>query len=94
MQIDLDFEGYFAISASSGNAFPNSNTVNSFKLFNPKVVKTSHHFEDAHRQKADHEHYVEAIVERIGDLFHTGADKMGESFESLSRDELLESIAL
>ena len=41
---DLDFNGYFAISASSGNpgvAYPVYNTVNSFKIYDPKVVSTS-----------------------------------------------------
>jgi len=73
---DLDFNGYFALSASSGNpgvAYPVYNTVNSFKIYDPKVVSTSHHFEDSHREKAAHEHYAETIAARTDDLIHTGA---------------------
>ena len=49
---DLDYPGYFALSASSGSAgapYPIYNQINSFKLYDPKVVQTNHHFEQSHR---------------------------------------------
>lgn len=47
-EIDLNFEGFFVISASSGTIFPQYNFVKSFKVFDPTVASTNHHFEDSH----------------------------------------------
>jgi len=57
-EINLYFEGFFVISASSGTIFPQYNFVNSFKMFDPTVAKTNHHFEDSHMRKAQHEQYA------------------------------------
>ena len=41
---ELDYDGFFVISASSGNALPQYTYVNSFELYDPIVVSSSHHF--------------------------------------------------
>ena len=40
----LDYNGYFAVSASSGFSVPDSVFLNSFKVFDPTKVSTNHHF--------------------------------------------------
>ena len=47
-EINIDYEGFFVISASSGTMFPQYNFVNSFKLLDPTKASTNHHFEDSH----------------------------------------------
>ena len=91
--IELDYDGFFVISASSGSVFPQYNFVNSFDLLDPKTPQTSHHQEDSHQRKAEHEHYAESIAATVSDLIHTGAHEMGEDFEDMTADELMEIIA-
>lgn len=50
--IDLDYEGFFVISAASGTIYPQYNFVNSFKLFDPTKIKSNHHYEDSHKRRA------------------------------------------
>lgn len=51
--ITLDYEGFFVVAASSGVSYPQYNYLNSFKVFDPTTVSTSHHFEDSHVLKAE-----------------------------------------
>ena len=78
--IDLDYEGFFVISASAGAIFPQYNVVNSFKVFDPTVVKMSHHFEDSHARRAEHDHFASGMADTISDLIHMGAVEQGEDF--------------
>lgn len=92
--IELDYDGYFVIAASSGTVFPQYNFVNSFDLLDPKTPSTSHHMEDSHNKKAEYEHYAESIAATVSDLIHIGVEEMGEEFEDMEEDELLDMIAI
>ena len=92
--IKLDYEGFFVVSASSATSFPQYNFLNSFKVYDPTQVKTNHHFEDSHALKAEHEHYASSIAATITDLIHVGVHDMGEDFEELDDDEMMEMIAM
>jgi len=76
--IELDYEGFFVIAASSGAVQPYHNYINSFELYDPTEVSTSHHYEDSHARKAEHEHYGTSIAATITDLIHDGAEEMDE----------------
>ena len=93
-EITLDYEGFFVISASSGTNFPQYNFLNSFKVFDPTTVATNHHFEDSHAQRVEHDHYASSIAATISDLIHIGAHDMGEDFDDMDIDELLETVAM
>lgn len=41
---ELDFNGYFLVSASSGVSVPDSVFLNSLKVFDPLKANTNHHF--------------------------------------------------
>ena len=82
------------ISASSGTVNPQYNFVNSFKLFDPTSVKMSHHFEDSHARRAEHDQYASAISATITDLIHDGVVVDGEDFWEMEPDELLDSLAI
>ena len=90
----LDYEGFFVISASSGFNFPQYNFVNSFKMFDPTTPSTNHHFEDSHAMRAEHDHYARSKADTIADLIHIGAHDLGEDFEEMDTDDLLETIAI
>ena len=92
--INLDYEGFFAISASSGSIAPQYNFVNSFKLFDPTVIKTNHHFEDSHAMRAEHDHYGSSIAATISDLIHMGAVQTGEEFADMDTEEMVETVAI
>ena len=92
--IDLDYDGFFVISASSGQTFPQYNFVNSFDLLDPKTTQSSHHQEDSHAKKAEYEHYAESISATVADLIHIGAHEMGEDFDEWTADDLMEIIAV
>ena len=62
--------------------------MNSFKLLDPTVAQTNHHFEDSHRKRAEHDHYAEGLSETVIDLIHMGAVDEGEDFEDLSAEDL------
>ena len=86
----LDYKGYFAVSASSASgtsSVPMYNVINSFKLYNPKVVAMDHHFEASHQRKADHEHFADSISARTRDLIHEGIKFIDEDgFEVIPED--------
>ena len=66
--------------------------MNSFELYDPTVVQTSHHYEDSHKRKAEHEHYASSISATINDLIHVGVVDMEE--DDLSEDDMMEMIAM
>ena len=68
--------------------------MNSFKLFDPTVASTNHHFEDSHARKAEHDHYSETLANTVQDLIHMGAIESGEEFDELSGDDLRTNIAV
>lgn len=53
--VELDYNGFFVISASSGTSAPQYNYVNSFELYDPIEIDTSHHLQDSHARKAAHD---------------------------------------
>ena len=93
-QIDLDYEGIFAISASSGTSAPQYNEIKSFKLFDQKIVSTSHHFMDSHRIKAENESWSTQVIDVVKDLIHDSARASGDDLSTMSMQELYDNIAL
>ena len=93
-QIDLDYEGIFAISASSGTQSPQYNLINSFKLYDQKTVSTSHHFMDSHRVKAENESWSTTVLDVVKDLIHDSARASGDDLSTMSMQELYDNIAL
>ena len=92
----LAYPGYFAVSASSGTQdtkHPMYNQINSFKVYDPKVVSMDHHFEDSHLIKAQHEMYADAIADRTDDLIHSGAIDLDENGEEIVPEDLPVAIA-
>jgi hypothetical protein len=44
LEANLDFNGYFLLSAGSGSYNPDHVYLHSFKLYDPKTVATNDHF--------------------------------------------------
>ena len=44
LEANLDFNGYFLLSAGSGSYNPDHVYLHSFKLYDPKTVATHDHF--------------------------------------------------
>ena len=93
-QIDLDYEGIFAISASSSTQAPQYNYVNSIKAYDQSVVSTSHHFMDSHRVKAENESWSTKVVDVVKDIIHDSATIEGEDINKKSLQELYTDISL
>jgi hypothetical protein len=81
MEIVLDYEGYFLISASAGDFNPYYSQVESFKLFDPKVFWKNNGEMARDRNAKGKQSLSEQINNRVNDLIHTRAVK--------SRDEIL-----
>ena len=93
--VTLDYEGFFVISASSGDLMGNSaqhTYMNSFKLFDPTAYKISRHFEEMEERKAEHVKLSSLYSEMVSDLIHDGAVEMGEF--DLTEEELTETLAV
>lgn len=54
----------------------------------------SHHFEDSHQRRAEHDHYAHDLADRVGDFIHFGAVEQGEDWENMDLEELIETIAI
>lgn len=67
---ELDFHGYFLVSASSGLSVSDSVVLNSLKVFDPMKANTNHHFQDSHEKKAEHQHFADTIASKVNDLIH------------------------
>jgi hypothetical protein len=51
----LDFQGYFLLSGSSGQHNPDHVYVEGVKLYDPKTSSNNEHFREARRQKQEHD---------------------------------------
>lgn len=83
-QVDLDYEGLFAVSASSSTQAPQYNYVRSIKAYDQAVVSTSHHFMDSHRVKAENESWSSKVVDVVKDIIHDSATIEGEDINKKS----------
>lgn len=82
--IELDYDGFFVISASSGTTSPQYNYVNSFELYDPIEVNSSHHFQDSHARKAAHDAMFSGMSDTISDLIHNhDNDEEEDDFQNL-----------
>ena len=61
MQADLDFEGVFLMSASSGLKDPGHHYVNSFKAWDASTEVLNTRFQDSHAKKASSQHMAEKL---------------------------------
>lgn len=76
MQVDLDYEGYFVFSASSGYIKPDHIYLKSIKLFDPSSVQSNNHFQDSHTRRGE----FEAIATKMGlNMFDFIHDKSEET---------------
>lgn len=95
MEIVLDYEGYFLISASSGDFNPYITQVDSFKLFDPKVYYKSPSDAIKDKQaKTRKEGLSQIISNRVSDLIHTRAVKTGDELERFNRTQLMSQVAV
>lgn len=88
LQVDLEFEGIFLMSASSGFKDPDHHYVHSFKAWDASAEVLNTRFQDSHARKASTEH----MAEKLGEA---GADYITQkqaSLHGLSQAELLEMI--
>jgi hypothetical protein len=79
MEILLDYNGFFLLSASSGDFNPYFTQIEAFKLFDPKIFqKNSNDISKDRNSKSKKEGLSEQITNRVSDLIHTRAIKTGE----------------
>lgn len=80
-EANLDFNGYFLLSGSSGVHNPDHIYLYSFKLYDPKSPATNEHFFEARRAKLqfETEQLKNKVQEGVKDLFekHSQADIRG-----------------
>lgn len=95
MEIVLDYEGYFLISASSGDFNPYFTQIDSFKLFDPKVYYKAPSDAIKDKQaKSRKEGLSQIINNRVSDLIHTRAVKTGDELERFNRTQLMNQVAV
>jgi hypothetical protein len=94
MEITLDYQGYFLMSASAGDFNPYTTTVESFKLFDPKIFwKNTGELVKDRNAKGKKEGLGQIIAGRVSDLIHTRAEKTGEELSAMNSTHLMNQIA-
>jgi len=88
MPVDLDFQGYFVISAGSGYTIPDSVFIKSFVVSDPKEVSLNEHFMQARAKKAAFEDLDGERAQGAHDLFHEGSDFGGRPTTSVLLKEI------
>ena len=74
MEVILDYNGYFVISASGGDFNPYFSQLESFKLFDPKIFwKNAGDLGKERGEKKKREGLSQTITNRVSDLIHTRA---------------------
>lgn len=95
MEVTLDYEGYFLVSASSGDFNPYGTSIESFKLFDPKVFhKNPESITKDRNAKGKKQGLQEIITSRVSDLIHSRAERTGEELQNYNTTQLLNQIAI
>ena len=82
------------MSASAGDFNPYTTTVESFKLFDPKIFwKNTGELVKDRNAKGKKEGLGQIIAGRVSDLIHTRAEKTGEELSAMNSTHLMNQIA-
>lgn len=72
-QIDLEYQGIWAVSAASGMRDPDHHHLRSIKLWDTSQEVLNNHYQDSHQRKALTEQLADKLSQDVNDLIHMSA---------------------